>query len=194
MPKPCPGGRFSKKSDPTADGSDLLVRIKPVATLKTTRIGDDPMKRTVLAAVLTSMPFTLLAPTAMADRGEGPRDLGARMDMMDLNGDGQVTLDEVRGAFAARFAEHDTDGDGSLSQSEMARRAQAKAVERSARRFARLDADGDGEISKAEWPGDRAARMFDRLDANDDDMVSAEELAAARKMHGKRGGKGNGRH
>jgi hypothetical protein len=151
------------------------------------------MKRTVLATVLTSMSFTLIAPMAMADREEGPRDFGARMEMMDVNGDGQITLDETRGAFAARFAKLDTNGNGTLSQSEMDKRAKAKAAERSANRFAKLDADSDGEISQAELPGGRAAHMFDRLDANDDDILSAKELDAAKDMRGKRGGKGNGR-
>lgn len=58
----------------------------------------------------------------------------ARLTAMDANNDGQVSVEEMRGARLARRAE------------------QMSA------RFARLDSDGDGVISKAEFEAQPAAR------------------------------------
>lgn len=58
----------------------------------------------------------------------------ARLTAMDANGDGQVSVEEMRAAHQARRAE------------------------RLNTRFARLDTDGDGAISKAEFEAQPAAR------------------------------------
>ena len=196
MPHPRPDLPDSEKSDRGTDGKPAQPRITPVATLKNNPNGEYLMKRTLLAALIAGMSVTLVAPMAMADRGDGPRGHGARIDAMDTNDDGQITLEEAQGAFAARFATLDADGNGTLSQSELVADAQARSAERATERFAALDTDGDGELTQAEMPGprgDRVARMFDRLDTNDDDVLSAEELEAAKTMHGKPRGK-DGRH
>jgi Ca2+-binding EF-hand superfamily protein len=46
--------------------------------------------------------------------------------------------------------------------------------------FRKFDRNGDGELSPAEFPGTRAE--FDRIDANHDGYISAEEAEAADKQ------------
>jgi hypothetical protein len=70
---------------------------------------------------------------------------------MDLNGDGEVSRDEVSRVVSdraeealSRFDKKDTDGNGVLTSEE--RRMSA---------FNRIDADGDGQLTKHEFKGSR---------------------------------------
>jgi len=81
------------------------------------------------------------APVAQADFVQARV---ARLTAMDANGDGQVSVEEMRAAHQARRAEHLT------------------------ARFARLDADGDGVLSKAEFEAQPAARARNHARAGRD--------------------------
>lgn len=121
------------------------------------------------------------------------------MEELDLDGDGQVTRGEFDTHRANRFADADTDKDGSLNADEMSEAADVRREERRARReaakkarmFSRLDADNNGAISPDEFstPADKA---FARMDRDGDGVVTSEEAAFHAGMraggrHGKRG-------
>ncbi|MEE4117695.1 MAG: calcium-binding protein [Paracoccaceae bacterium] len=76
------------------------------------------------------------------------------------------------------FATLDADGDGRITEAEMAARRDAVLAER----FAAMDADGDGAVTLQEMreaPAARfAARMLERFDADGNDAISRDELKA----------------
>ena len=140
------------------------------------------------------------------DRGHGP---AFDFEELDMDGDGQITKDEMEGQAAARFGSADTDGDGKLSADEMAGHMRARMLERMTHRaeqmIARQDGDGDGMLSFEEMRTGRMGRMFERHDEDGDGAISAGEFAAigemrrgsiseGRKGHGERHGmmKGHG--
>ena len=100
----------------------------------------------------------------------------------DTNGDGVLSAEELTAAATARAAERavenvtkmiewrDTDGDGALSQAEM-------AGNNGQRMFDRLDADGDGAISAEEF-----------------EQASNERGRGGEGRGGKHGGKHGGDH
>ena len=168
------------------------------------------MKNVVIGSTLAVVVAGLAIGAAIADsRGAGP--MGGRGGMderpsfteLDTDGDGNVTIAEMRARSAARFAEADTDGDGKLTSEELVAAASARTAERAAARMGRMiewrDTDGDGMLSLAEMGGDAGPKMFERLDADDDGMISEEEFSAmqergkmgrGREGHGERDGHG----
>lgn len=144
-----------------------------------------------------------LAAAALAQGGPMPGGGHDRpsFEMLDANGDGAVTVDEVKAMQAARFAEHDANGDGLLSREEMiaaiVAEATARAEKMADRVFTWQDSDGDGLISPAEMPGNgmRFGRMFHRMDADGDGRVTEDEFQAvldqmAERQDHRRGGRG----
>ncbi len=119
---------------------------------------------------------------------------------LDTDGDGSITIAEMKARSAARFAESDTDGDGKLTADELTAAMAARAAERAATAMARMiewrDTDGDGALSQAEMSGDLGPRIFMNLDADDDGKISAEEFSAmqgrARMGPSDEGGYGRG--
>lgn len=151
-----------------------------------------------------TIPAALVLPAAAQQGPQGPR---LMFEEMDLDGDGALTLEEVRGARAARFADADTNGDGLLDRDEMI----AAAAERVARRvdavIERGDADGDGALSLDEMADERGARrgpglerMFERFDRDGDGTVTEAEFDEAvadfrgGRFDGRGHGPGFGRH
>ncbi|MFD2173843.1 EF-hand domain-containing protein [Rhodobacter lacus] len=110
----------------------------------------------------------------------------------DADGDGKVTLAEIRAKRAEMTKSIDADGDGLLSADELVAAELARMKERvEARvkaRIAAQDADGDGKLSAAELASPpMPVRMFERLDANNDGVLSADEIANAPQMMPHRG-------
>ncbi len=101
---------------------------------------------------------------------------------LDSDGDGSITIAEVKARASARFAETDSNGDGKLSAEELTAAVAARAAERAAAGMARMiewrDTDGDGLLSEAEIGDNAGPRMFNRLDADEDGTISAEEYSA----------------
>ncbi|MEL6570851.1 MAG: calcium-binding protein [Pseudomonadota bacterium] len=121
---------------------------------------------------------------------------------LDLNSDGQITLEELSGQREARFGDADTNGDGALSEEELLAQANENASERATRMVTRmlerLDENEDGILQLDELPEPREGRMerrFEQADADDDGAISAEEFEEARERMADRrgGGKGHGR-
>lgn len=117
--------------------------------------------------------------------GDKAEKMEARFTQMDVNGDGEVTIEELQARGAARFAEADTNGDGVLSKAEVEAAAEGRKAERVAKRFDRMDADSDGNLTMEEAQGRRdPAKMIAKLDTDKSGGVSLEEFAKA-KHHGK---------
>lgn len=110
----------------------------------------------------------------------GPGALPPRLKAMDKNNDGKVSRDEFTGP-APRFDRIDADGDGYLTLQEVrqfaARAAAASPGQGAFARFDAIDKNKDGKISREEFPG--PAKRFDRLDADHDGSLTRAELHAA---------------
>lgn len=121
-------------------------------------------------------------------RGEARRD-GHRAAMRrlidlqetyDADGDGAVTQAEIDGARAARAAEFDLDGDGTLSLSEYEALWLDAMRERMVRRFQRHDRDGDGLVTAEEFQR-RTSNLVMLRDRNGDGALSIEDLRPGRR-------------
>ncbi|WP_171054612.1 EF-hand domain-containing protein [Roseovarius arcticus] len=86
---------------------------------------------------------------------------GAMMQMLDADGDGNVTLEEMREQMQAKLTEYDSDGDGTLSIAEFETLHSAMIREKMVDKFQHLDADGDGAITSDEMtaPAKKMERM-----------------------------------
>lgn len=163
------------------------------------------------ASLVAALAVTLPASSALAHGGKGG-DFGASLEFsdLDLDGDGNLTKEELQNLGKARFARLDTDGDGQLSPAELQAAAAERQNARIQRMIERLDTDKNGMLSEAEmkevrgkggkrWGhGKRSEerrearmdRMFDRVDANEDGVISREEFDAAKAhMMKRRGGR-----
>ena len=120
------------------------------------------MKRIFLATASLAAVAMIAAPALAGPRGGGPGKPGMMKDhmveMMDTDGDGEVSEAEIKTHKAAMFVAIDTNGDGALSQDELSAhhetmRAQMKA------RF-------------EEHRGDRVDGMFERYDTDKDGAIT----------------------
>ena len=105
---------------------------------------------------------------------------GGMTKMLDADGDGKVTPEEMRTQLQAKLAEYDGDGDGSLSIAEFETLHSAMIREMMVDRFQHLDADGDGGR-------DGGACRNDGTDA--DDAVEHGAVAGSARQwpgHGRR--------
>lgn len=140
------------------------------------------------------------AVTGVAAQEQGQQREGRMtFEVLDLDGDGMITEAELAAAGEARFTELDLDGDGALSAEELAARAEARMAERIAAMIDRVDENGDGLIQPGEMAGrgPDPARFLERFDTDGDGAVSVEEFDTARAAHeGRRhgGGKHGDRH
>ena len=76
--------------------------------------------------------------------GHGGRMMSsAMMQMLDADGDGNVTPQEMREQLQAKLSEYDSDGDGTLSIAEFEALRSAMIREKMIDRYQHLDADKD---------------------------------------------------
>lgn len=161
------------------------------------------MKRAVILSGVVAVALGVTTAAVQA-KGMGPRGLmSMEFSELDLNGDGQVTAEEMQALGEKRFNEADTNGDGFLSKDEMKaqmlKRMEAKAEKYGTKVMERKDANGDGQLSLEEMrPNEkRQGKMFGRFDSDGDGVISEAEFAAAKekmaegKKHRKAGKKGN---
>lgn len=96
---------------------------------------------------------------------------------LDTDGDGTVTLTEVRTARAARFSELDADGDGELSSAEAS--GGLSPFEGGGQyAFLAADADFNGSLTQDEFV-EAAIPALARIDTNMDSRLTSDEFAAA---------------
>lgn len=189
-------------------------------------------KKTAATAIALGLgaALTLTSTAAMAfggkdgDRGAMGRK-GGFMQMefvdVDLDKNGQITVEDLQAAAKARFDTADADGDGALTLDEMKAQAEKRMADRMAAKgddkgegkgdrkgkmsekrmgwkleemLAKKDADGNGSLSFEEASPDQAKleRMIDRFDTDDDNAISEAEFDAAQKEMFMRHGKGHG--
>ena len=133
------------------------------------------MKKLTLFSVLTAV--TAVTSLSLACPGHE----GGGRAKMDTNGDGKVTLDEMRAGAKQRFTALDADKNGVLSQAELNKNG------RPHRMMERADANKDGQVTLAECVAG-VDTFFKKLDKNNDGVLQGDELP-----HG-RGGRGHHGH
>ena len=154
-------------------------------------LGENTMRanKTVFVSALAGLLLTGAAGVAIAQGGpgghHGMRGSGDFFEKFDLNGDGEITREEVENAREARFTETDLDGDGLISADEMQAKMAARIEQHQQAMFERRDANKDGSLSMEEMQegrgGEHRGRFFDRADANDDGKVTREEAEEMRE-------------
>ena len=93
----------------------------------------------------------------------------------DTDGNGTVSMDEVKGEQKRMLGAVDLDGNGALSVEEFRRRGRLIHRLGTTTLFDMLDTDGNREITAEELAAP-AARWFARYDANGDGAMAAEEV------------------
>jgi Ca2+-binding EF-hand superfamily protein len=126
-----------------------------------------------------------------AEHGEGMRKMREkRMQEMfeksDMDGSGDLTLEEFSAEGQDMFANADANEDGQITKEEMQTAIENRMRERSAkmadRMFSRLDTDGDGIITSEESQA-MASKRFARMDRDNSGTLEPNEMIR------KRGGK-----
>lgn len=119
--------------------------------------------------------------------------------ILDTNGDGGISQQELDAYLTQRFTFLDPDGNGMVTREEFRsaeerdKTLQRQKQEYLDRTFGRLDSDSDGMLSKNEILTG-AAQRFKRADADGDGLITAEDAALSNgpPQQGMRGGRGRG--
>jgi Ca2+-binding EF-hand superfamily protein len=119
-----------------------------------------------LAALVVTLPLLAQDGEDEGKRGHGPRGWEGFAEQHDVNGDGQVTREELVQTLDL-FDHLDSDGDGALSEADFDARHTAMAFGFTARR---ADDNGDDQVTAAEWDA-----WFAERDANGDGVLSADD-------------------
>ncbi len=114
------------------------------------------------------------------------RRMAQRMDILDTDKDGKVTLAEINGEQRRLIGAADVNGDGKLSVEEFRRRGRWFIRLRTVSFFDMLDANGDGQISAKEMT-DPTARWFLRHDVNKDKALDGDEFSKSTRRRGRSG-------
>lgn len=131
--------------------------------------------------------FALLSAPAFTQPGPG-----GLFDQFDTNGDGAVTLEEVRSWRTTFFETADVDANGFVTREEI-QEMQSQAADSAERRqpmrgrrggqrdpIARFDTDGDERLSRSEFV-DAPFPAIERFDANGDGQLTRDELPGRRR-------------
>ncbi len=102
----------------------------------------------------------------------------------DTNGDGTVSQAEIAAELTRLFGAVDVDGDGKLSVAEFRRRGRLIMRTGGATLFDMLDVNGDQQVTAEELNGPKA-RWLKRYNTDGADGLGAEELATALRSRGR---------
>jgi hypothetical protein len=139
-------------------------------------------------ASVAGLLFAATPALAGGDKAHGEHKGMAAMQMMDTNGDGQLSRDEHAAGARKMFETMDGDKDGKVTATEMdAAHAQMagkdmkkKGHMSAADKIKVVDTDGDGVLTAQEH-ATGATTMFDKMDTNKDGSVSKAEHEAGHK-------------
>ncbi len=143
-----------------------------------------------LTLILAGAALAQSGPPAGETRGEGAnrpsRHAMHFVRIYDTDGNGTVSMDEIRAEQKRVVGMADVDGDGALSVEEFRRRGRLIQSLGTTTLFDMLDADGDRKITATELAAP-SARWFARYDGNGDGAMAAGELP--RRGWRRRGGR-----
>lgn len=161
------------------------------------------MKRFIATLALCALSGGMAWATSPQDSGfDSPRSEGAEaqgqaptgppqnamFSVIDANGDGAITMRELRKAVAA-LKKLDSDGDGVITLAEVSQPAgPADESTQFVDRLMANDRNGDGKLTADEVDA-RTAAMLQGADANGDGAIDRQELAAA-AVNARNGGAG----
>ena len=160
------------------------------------------MKYSHLLSGVTALAFLTLSGAAFAENSEKNGHHGGyagKIEKMDVDGDGNVTVEEAKTNAADHFKKMDTDGDGLVTKEEMVTRFKDHRSDKTAlspekeakmksffdKKFTESDTDGDGSISEAEFVT-KSEKHLQKLDVDGDGVIEKEEVdAQMQEMHKK---------
>jgi hypothetical protein len=139
------------------------------------------MRKTYTLAILATL---ALGTVALAQPGKHGR---GKLERLDANKDGQVTLAEMKSVTAEKFQKLDADKDGRVVKEELAahhEQMRAKWAQKFADKNA-ATADGKGD-RRGKWDGKKhgkkhghmGARFFEKMDSNGDGAIDAAEFTS----------------
>lgn len=125
------------------------------------------------------------------DKGARQGGMAKKIEKMDLDGNGQVTVEEATSNAGEHFKKLDSDGDGLVTQEEMMSKFKAHRGDKLAnnpemaekmervfdKKFSESDTDGDGAISESEFAA-RSEKHIQKLDLNGDGVIEKEEAVS----------------
>lgn len=109
---------------------------------------------------------------------------GQRMEKLDSDHDGRVTLAEMRAFKERLWLKADANKDGVVTQAEIAALLASKGAER----FASKDTNKDGSLSRDEVTR-MPQKLFEKIDTNQNGLLERSELSAKhpKKENGRKG-------
>jgi Ca2+-binding EF-hand superfamily protein len=108
-----------------------------------------------------------------------------QLAILDTNGDGVLSQEEIAAEHGRLLGAADVDGDGQLSADEFRRRGTFFIRLGTTTFFDLIDANGDQQISQEEL-NQPMGRWFVRKDTNNDGNIDAEEFSEGRRSFGRR--------
>lgn len=125
-------------------------------------------------------------PGAEADRpGPHGHHMGRQLELLDTDGNGSVSREEIAAEHGRLLGAADVDGDGQLSPDEFRRRGDFFLRLGTTTFFDLIDTNGDQKISVEEL-NQPMERWFVRRDSNNDGNIDAEEFNQQRRSFGRR--------
>lgn len=142
--------------------------------------------RALMVATATMLCLGGSAATAQDRDGDEDRQRENRwVRFLDTDGDGRVSLDEIKAEQQRLISAADVDDDGMLSVEEFRRRGRLFMRLRATTLFDLMDANGD-EMLTAEEIAAPSERWLARYDANGDGGLDADEVLSRRGRRGHR--------
>ena len=130
------------------------------------------LKTAFIAALAGVFAVSAAAPSLAAkDPAKKEKRITRMIKRADLNGDGKISESEMARGIAVTFAALDANGDGALDSGEI---ANAKKKLKAHRKQAR--AAGEAKLHYVKFPAKRMKKRFDQIDANGDGRISEAEL------------------
>ena len=113
----------------------------------------------------------------------GTPHLSRTFRLLDTNGNGKVSLDEIKAEQARLIGAADLDGDGKLSVDEFRRRGWWFQKLHTSTLFDLMDANGD-QVLSADEIANPSARWFKRYDKDADGGITADEVPHFKRSRG----------